>query len=234
VAAEAVERYKAEQESKERALRFPMTGTVTVRVGGCKKLPGVDTFGGCDPYVKIIYGSIQRKTKKKKSKNPEFNETFDLPVQSESYLVIEVWDYNAVGSDERMFTLPLPFHGLMQFGFKQRHEFALSEKARISLDLTYSPDQRTYFRERKEVVAQFYRKPFGLQLLPAPNGTGAKIVGFTSDAAESQGVKVNMYVTQINGVSVIGTRHKVVMKLLSKANKNSVLNFADLRLGIAE
>jgi len=230
VAAEAVERYTNEQETKETENSFPMRGNLNVRVGGCKKLPGVDMFGGCDPYVKVIYGPIFRRTAKKKSKNPEFNEMFNLPIDEERYLVVEVWDWNKIGKDLKMFTLPLPFHGLMQYGFKQRHEFALSEKARISLDLTYIPNYGGDFKEREEVVVQFNRKPFGLQLGSGPNGTGAKVVGFTNDTAERQGAKMNMYITQINGVSVIGTKYKVVMKLLSKASKNSVLNFADLRL----
>lgn len=231
LAAQAVEEYKMVQEIKEQAESFPMRGSLTVRVGGCKKLPGVDTFGGCDPYVKLTYGDNSEKTEKKNTKNPEFNETFVFPVESEKYLIVEVWDYNKIGSDERIFALPLPLHGMMQYGFKQRHEFALSEKSRISLDLTYTPYGASEFKERQDVVVQFSRKPFGIQLIPGPNGRGAKIVGFGSDVAPSGGVRESMYVTMINGVTVIGTEHKIVMKLLGKAKRNSVLNFADLRLG---
>jgi len=231
IANNAVEEYKNELESKKRELSLPMTGTLNVRVGGCKKLPGVDTFGGCDPYVVITYGKNSEKTSKKNSKNPEFNESFMFPIESEQYLLVEVWDYNAVGSDEKMFTLPIPFHGMIQYGFKQRHEFALSEKGRISLDLTYTPSENSEFKEREDVVVQFYRKPFGLELVGGPNNIGAKLVGFSKNVASDAGAKLGMYVTQINGISVIGTRYKVVMKLLKNAGKQSTLNFADLRVG---
>jgi len=232
IAARAVNEYKMDQERKEQELSLPMTGTLIVRVGGCKKLPGVDTFGGCDPYVKVKYDSKTERTRKKSSKNPEFNETFEFPIESEKYLVIEVWDYNKVGSDELIYTLPIPLHGMLQYGFKQRHEFALSEKSRISIDLTYTPYKQSAFKERQDVVVQFRQKPFGIQFVPGPNGRGAKIVGFGNNVAPSGGVKENMYITMINGVTVVGVWNKVVTKLLQKAKKNSVLNFADLRVGV--
>jgi len=232
IASNAVQDYKEEQESKERELSLPMTGSLNVRVGGCKKLPGVDTFGGCDPYVVLTYGRCVEKTRKKNSKNPEFNESFVIPIEEEAYLLVEIYDYNAVGSDERMFALPLPFHGMIQYGFKQRHEFALSEKGRISLDFTYTPNENSEFKEREDVVVQFRRKPFGLNLIGGPNNIGAKIVGFSKDVASNGGAKLGMYVTQINGITTIGTAYKIVMKLLEKAKKNSTLNFADLRVGI--
>lgn len=231
VADNAVDEYKRELESKERALSLPMTGILDVRVGGCKKLPSMDTFGGCDPYVKVMYDQTTVRTRKMNTKNPEFNQSFSLPIEQEKYLIIEVWDFNAVGSDDRIFVLPLPFHGMIQYGFKQRHEFALSEKARITLDLTYTPKEDSDFKEREDVVVQFTRKPFGLELVPGPNNTGAKVTGFTKDAASRGGAQLGMYVTMVNGISTIGTRYKFVMKLLEKARKNSIVNFADLRVG---
>jgi len=232
IAARAVNEYKMDQERKKEELSLPMTGTLIVRVGGCKKLPGVDTFGGCDPYVKVKYDVKTERTRKKNSKNPEFNETFEFPIESEKYLVVEVWDYNAVGSDELIYTLPIPLHGMLQYGFKQRHEFALSEKSRISIDLTYTPYEQSTFKERQDVVVQFWQKPFGIQFIPGPNGRGAKIIGFGNNVAPNAGVKENMYITMINGVTVVGVWNKVVKKLLEKAKKNSVLNFADLRVGV--
>lgn len=232
IAANAVHEYKMGQETKEQELSLPMTGTLIVRVGGCKKLPGVDTFGGCDPYVKVKYDTKTESTRKKKSKNPEFNEMFEFPIESEKYLVIEVWDYNKVSSDELIFTLPLPLHGMLQYGFKQRHEFALSEKSRISIDLTYTPYEQSAFKEREDVVVQFRKKPFGIQFIPGPGGRGAKIVGFGNNVAPNGGVKENMYITMINGVSVVGAWNKIITKLLGKAKNNSVLNFADLRVGV--
>ena len=119
---------------------------------------------------------------------------------------------------------------MIQYGFKQRHEFALSEKGRITLDFTYTPKEDSDFKELEDVVVQFNRKPFGVELVAGPNKSGAKIQGFGNDVASRGGAKLGMYLTQINGISVIGTGYKVVMKLLGKAKKNSTLNFADLRV----
>merc|ERR1719193_1251385 len=79
IAARAVNEYKMDQERKEQELSFPMTGTLIVRVGGCKKLPGVDTFGGCDPYVKVKYDSKTERTRTKKSKKPRIQRDVRVP-----------------------------------------------------------------------------------------------------------------------------------------------------------
>jgi len=61
-----------------------------------------DDDGWSDPYCRILVGSHHKKTRTiRKSLNPRWNETFSFPVHpKDKDLVIEVWDWDAVGRDD--------------------------------------------------------------------------------------------------------------------------------------
>lgn len=85
--------------------------TMSVSVIQGANLPAMDMGGTSDPYVKLYILPDKKKkfeTKKhKKTLNPVFNETFKfdkLPFNemSNKTLVFEVFDHDAVGSDDQM------------------------------------------------------------------------------------------------------------------------------------
>ncbi|GAB2292865.1 AT3g18370/MYF24_8 [Dionaea muscipula] len=61
-----------------------------------KDLVGADLRGTSDPYVRVHYGNVKRKTKiMYRTLNPEWNQTFEFP-EDASPLVLLVKDHNAI------------------------------------------------------------------------------------------------------------------------------------------
>merc|ERR1711879_134396 len=90
--------------------------TVEVCVKGARNLLAADADGKSDPYVVIICDQQKFKTAVVKSNlNPEWNETFTIPLTSSSArLKLEVFDKDKIGSDDSLGFVDLTFQGLTQ------------------------------------------------------------------------------------------------------------------------
>ena len=73
-----------------------------VAINYARNLKDTETFGNMDPYVKVILGTREVRTKEKTDAgtNPKFNEELTLEYQNEDEVDLQVWDGEAVGSDE--------------------------------------------------------------------------------------------------------------------------------------
>jgi len=234
IAKAAIEEYKKQEdaEKQKNLIYIPIDGNLNIRVRGAKKLPGVDTGGGCDPFVELKFGKTTKKTDKKSTKNPEWGESFDFYINKKDFVFVKVFDWNRLGSNELMFTIKLPIHGLMQYGLTQKLEFALSEKARLSLDIDYVPKDQTKYKGGKYLLHKYDKKPFGLTVQPGPNNVGGKVMGFASQDHQKKGIELGMYVTSVNGICTVGTPYKVVMQMLKNSAFPATLEFADLRTNL--
>ena len=72
-------------------------------------------FWDCsDPYVEVICGKNSQKTRVVDNDlNPEFNECFEFSISPpDEVLVVKIWDYDAVKSDDLLGTLEIPLYKL--------------------------------------------------------------------------------------------------------------------------
>jgi len=83
----------------------PIFTELVVKVCSGRNLAVKDANGKSDPYLNLWCGSSKNKTQiKKKTLDPEWNETFTIPfaVCVKKDLDVECWDYDTVGKDEFM------------------------------------------------------------------------------------------------------------------------------------
>ena len=67
-----------------------------------RNLYDTETFGKMDPYVQVVLGSREARTKERTDAgvNPTFNEELILEYQNETEVDFRVWDGESVGTDE--------------------------------------------------------------------------------------------------------------------------------------
>ncbi|NXL42866.1 SYT1 protein, partial [Podilymbus podiceps] len=119
------------QEGQLGEIRFllrhvPSTGKLTVLILEAKKLKQMDSHGLSDPFVKVHLTLNRKKWKKKSMKkntlSPYFNETFVFEVPFDQIqnvdVVISVWDHNQVTKNEPIGKL---FLGCRATGNQLRH-----------------------------------------------------------------------------------------------------------------
>ena len=80
----------------------PAIGTLTITVKKATLTHDTEAFGKMDPYVRLIVGKVEQKTKVKNDvgKTPEWNETFEFGVRSGELIDVTIWDKEDVGSDD--------------------------------------------------------------------------------------------------------------------------------------
>ena len=73
----------------------------------------MDTLGTADPYIKVMFGGSVKKTKVMESDpHPTWYQSLFLTVSVPSMtknITVEVWDYDTVGSDERIGSFKIRF-----------------------------------------------------------------------------------------------------------------------------
>ncbi|KAL6586454.1 hypothetical protein OROMI_001442 [Orobanche minor] len=146
------------------AIKKPV-GILHVKVVRATKLLKMDILGLSDPYVKLSLSgeklSTKKTTVKKKTLNPEWNEDFKLSVKEpqSQMLLINVYDWDKVGSHDRLGTQTFPLKLLMPNEPKQVTLDLLKDtnitdprnkkqRGQILLELTYAP-----FREDSDGVS---------------------------------------------------------------------------------
>ena len=74
-----------------------------VTVGSAQNLPKMDTFGTCDPYVKLKLGGTKVRTPTVKgTQNPTFNQTLSIPIVFPTMtdsIEVTVWDWDLDGNE---------------------------------------------------------------------------------------------------------------------------------------
>ncbi|KAL6545345.1 hypothetical protein OROGR_009219 [Orobanche gracilis] len=146
------------------AIKKPV-GILHVKVVRATKLLKMDILGLSDPYVKLSLSgeklSTKKTTVKKKTLNPEWNEDFKLSVKEpqSQMLLINVYDWDKVGSHDRLGTQTFPLKLLIPNEPKQVTLDLLKDtnisdprnkkqRGQILLELTYAP-----FREDSDGVS---------------------------------------------------------------------------------
>ncbi|XP_057798945.1 synaptotagmin-3 isoform X1 [Salvia miltiorrhiza] len=136
------------------AVKKPV-GILHVRVIRATKLLKMDLLGLSDPYVKLNLSGEKHPSKKtsvkKKTLNPEWNEEFKLSVKDpqSQMLHINVYDWDKVGSHDRLGTQVFPLKMLMPNEAKQVtldllkdtgiSDVNKKQRGQLFLELTYAP-----------------------------------------------------------------------------------------------
>jgi hypothetical protein len=83
--------------------KMPTTWRLKVGLKSANHLPKMDTFGSCDPYVKLKLGAQEYKSKTiKGTYTPVWNEEFEFEVDQSSAedLVLQVFDWDKLSKDD--------------------------------------------------------------------------------------------------------------------------------------
>jgi Leucine-rich repeat (LRR) protein/CBS domain-containing protein len=116
-----------------------LTGTLYLSVLSGRSLPAKDKNGLSDPYAVVRLGKQKFKTKRvDKTLNPTFSdEDFTLRVASMSdEVVVELWDWDLVGSDDPMGKVVIPLSTLpIGEAVESRYELVPQKKEEVSGDL---------------------------------------------------------------------------------------------------
>jgi Ca2+-dependent lipid-binding protein len=109
-------------------MKMPATlsGKLSMTVHAVNNVPKLDTFGHADPYCTIQLMQITEKTKKfKNEKNPQFEDTFELPVSqvpSSQNVVLTLMEWNRFGKDKAVGTINLPLGDIAERGSMNRQQ----------------------------------------------------------------------------------------------------------------
>ncbi|KAA6398135.1 MAG: hypothetical protein EZS28_006336 [Streblomastix strix] len=102
-------------------------GRIYVNVIRCFNVIKADTFGESDPFVKLIFGKVEKKTKVvKNNANPVFNEQFVFdyaPQQNMHVIMLEVWDYDMIGSNDKLGFVQVPFEEFLNNKHTKKYPF---------------------------------------------------------------------------------------------------------------
>eukprot|EP01121_Diplochlamys_sp_Union-15-3_P003777 TRINITY_DN1371_c0_g1_i1.p1 TRINITY_DN1371_c0_g1~~TRINITY_DN1371_c0_g1_i1.p1 ORF type:complete len:291 (+),score=82.41 TRINITY_DN1371_c0_g1_i1:64-873(+) len=94
------------------------SGTIRVRVIGAHGLPSKDMNGYADPYceVSVNHQFVQKTHKIKKTLNPQWNVTFDLPVHNPKTDILHftIKDWDRFSKDDPLGTGSLVLHDLIR------------------------------------------------------------------------------------------------------------------------
>ncbi|KAA6392631.1 MAG: hypothetical protein EZS28_011839 [Streblomastix strix] len=88
-------------------------GKIFITCIQCFNIKSMDTIGESDPYIKLNVGKLKSQTKVvEDNANPYFNEQFVFdyePSKEPHVLTMELWDKDAVGSDDYIGFVHVPF-----------------------------------------------------------------------------------------------------------------------------
>ncbi|KAK6136047.1 hypothetical protein DH2020_030213 [Rehmannia glutinosa] len=200
-------------------------GILHVKVVRALKLLKMDLLGLSDPYVKLSLSgeklSTKKTTVKKKTLNPEWNEDFKLSVKDpqSQMLLINVYDWDKVGSHDRLGTQTFPLKMLLPNEPKEVTLELLKDtnltdprnkkqRGQIMLELTYAP-----FREDNDgfsgLLEGFSRKDSVFDKTPSNiSQTGAGLLLVTVQGAHD----------------VEGSRHNNPYVLMIRKTRNPLWN----------
>ena len=72
-------------------------------VNKAEHLPAMDLTGLSDPFCKLVYGGRTQKTDVvRESLDPEWNESFDFEYKPDQTMVVELYDWDLIGSNDYM------------------------------------------------------------------------------------------------------------------------------------
>ncbi|KAL0489356.1 phosphatidylserine decarboxylase [Acrasis kona] len=141
----------------------PIVGLLVIDVEKASGLPRMDLNGKADPYILVKLGptNIWRSQTKKKTREPEFNETMKYLIrESESSFDIdlEVWDWDRMSSDDFAGTCRLEVRPLVDKidGVplkKELHIINHKKKDKVNGTLTVS----AHFMSREAVEEEFWK-----------------------------------------------------------------------------
>ncbi len=94
----------------------PVSGTFTVRPQAGHFLKNADLIGKMDPYIIITVGEQQFKTQiaKSQGKEPQWEDTFSIPVMNQSVMQLQVFDKDTIGKDDFIGTAYIPLAEVAQ------------------------------------------------------------------------------------------------------------------------
>ncbi|XAR52359.1 hypothetical protein NMG60_11020385 [Bertholletia excelsa] len=188
------------------ALKKPV-GILHVKVVRATKLLKKDLLGLSDPYVKLKLSGdrlpAKKTTIKKKTLNPEWNESFKLIVKDpESQILnIHVYDWDKVGGHDKLGTQMIPLKVLKA-----------SETKEFTLDLlkNTSSDSQSK-KQRGQVVLQLTYVPFredSFDVSEPMNGYGRKESGIDSCCGNESPSGAGLLLVTVHGAEdVEGERH---------------------------
>ncbi|KAJ1489818.1 C2 domain-containing protein, partial [Baffinella frigidus] len=101
--------------------------SLRITVHSAQNLPKVDTFGSIDPYVAVLFGSTDQRTRTvKNDMAPIFDETFDISLAGDAKeVVLVLYDWERVGKDRAIGEIRLPVRWLAEQGSLSRQSYGL-------------------------------------------------------------------------------------------------------------
>ncbi|PVU93427.1 hypothetical protein BB561_003292 [Smittium simulii] len=136
-------------------------GVAIINIINARNLPKADTFGTADPYVVISSETkpdISARTNRKEGTlSPTWNETFALIIPAESdKIMFNLWDWNAVGKDEKMCNSFINMEQLIEQGGRMETCLALKKQNKNAGELNLSI---SYFPVHKDPVKKVNEDP---------------------------------------------------------------------------
>eukprot|EP00286_Rhodomonas_abbreviata_P007349 CAMPEP_0181316578 /NCGR_PEP_ID=MMETSP1101-20121128/15971_1 /TAXON_ID=46948 /ORGANISM="Rhodomonas abbreviata, Strain Caron Lab Isolate" /LENGTH=687 /DNA_ID=CAMNT_0023423837 /DNA_START=33 /DNA_END=2096 /DNA_ORIENTATION=- len=125
---------------------------ITARTFG--HMPKMDTFGSCDPLLKLEMA--EREFKTQLSYDGEWNETFRFPCKgSAGKLVVSAWDYDRSGSDEKIGDVSIKIADVFKLGSEYTNRYHIKDKKHV--EVIGKQKQKTFVELsfcKKKVVVQ--------------------------------------------------------------------------------
>ncbi|ORX72371.1 hypothetical protein DL89DRAFT_216938, partial [Linderina pennispora] len=123
-------------------------GVLIINMHSARGLPKMDTFGKADPYVKVStakHPEVSQRTRMiEKTLAPTWNETLMLMIYSKTDTIqFEVFDWNAVGKDEKIGLITYPMIKLLEQpeleGATLPIMMGSTERGQLTFDMSYFP-----------------------------------------------------------------------------------------------
>eukprot|EP00960_Hanusia_phi_P075721 768459-Hanusia_phi.AAC.9 len=122
-------------QSREKREGFMTSQNFILQVCRAEHLPKMDTFGSCDPYCVVEYGSQQKTTSVKNGEyDPVWRENFRLWYQEKTDLVVKLYDHDLVGSHDEIGEVVISANLLSQILTKSENkeiEMKVTKKKKI-------------------------------------------------------------------------------------------------------
>jgi hypothetical protein len=98
-----------------------------ITIHSAQNLPNWDTFGSIDPYVRVLFGATEQRTRMFKDEMaPVFNETFDISLAGKSKeVVLRLYDWEYIGQNRAVGEIRLPVKWLAENCTLSRQTYGL-------------------------------------------------------------------------------------------------------------
>jgi hypothetical protein len=135
---------------------FRNMGTLKVDVISAKNLPSADRNGYSDPFCKFRLNDVKvhETAKKKKTLNPEWNETFEAPVRSRTAakFLVEVWDWDFGDSNDLLGKAMIDLSAIEAFQRKVVDVKLDGTSGTVQLGLIFTPN---YIQRARQGTSTF-------------------------------------------------------------------------------